>query len=598
MIPVDNILTGLNNRTDFDQESLQEVAETMKIHGVLQNLTVRKAADGVHFDLVIGERRLRAAKIAGLTEVPCIIRELNDDELREVMLIENIQRKDIHALDEAATFALLQDRLKDFNRIALKTGKSTRYVRERLALNNLSEKAKELFRGNTMQLGHALILCLFKKDHQEKAIQYTLQKEEGFLYFNHPQDLKEWIQCNVMLSLSKAIFNVDDSELVTKAGACSSCTKQTGANAELFATVTADAQCLDKKCFLHKTEVFINMANKAMLKQFNLKREDCQEISNNQWAYKGLAYGKWHKADAADECPTVTVGFLEIHDGPPRATMICTNKKCAVHFAQEVKASAGKSTVTEDEKPSETIARRMENRRRKELIEDHHIARRAFMEKVGAVKQTLNDFELIYLARIMAGRGAGNAREVAAEIGVPLKQDESHYSYDWMDELIKYLTEQGKPAMMTFLRKVILRENLSEGSKSIVHSDPKEDELLIHGKSFDIDFKPFLTEAKDARKETYAGQNAELKLQRKKEKVQDEKVDQLIANAAEEYPLLHSVMKAKGNARTTLLQAQQADELSRMAYRLGLKRKKNETVEYYAKLIGDALREKLKSKKE
>lgn len=593
-IPIENItITGLNNRTVFDEAKLNELAESIKSHGIIQNLTVRKNGKPGSYELVIGERRLRAAKIAGLQSVPCVIKELNDTEFQEVMLIENVQREDVHALDESETFLKLTKSMSE-SEVAIKVGKPTKYVKERLALNDLTAEAKKLFKAGTMQLGHALILCLFKKEHQTKAIQEVIQQEKGFNYFNHPQELKEFMNNRILCTLSDAIFDVNDPELVPKAGACTSCPKQSGANAELFACVTPEAKCMDQKCFIHKTEVFVSLQNKALLKQFDLKKSDCPVVSTSSYAYNGeLPSTKWKPVKKADECQTVRVGFIQHHREPMRAIMICTDKSCKTHFRQEQKESV--TAIPENEKPSETLARRLENRHEKERIQDYHTARKNFMEKAAAVKLTThNEFELSYLITIMAGRGHARALEIARTMGFT-KETDSSYVFDWIEDFLTSLEKHGKASMVSYLRHLILAENLSPEDKGIADREFDDDKLLLHGKSLGIEFKPFLKDVFDARKEQHLEEKLKVKELSKKERERDKAIEKLFANAEQDYPLLYQVIKAKD--KVSFLQQQTLEDLSKLAYRTGMKRKTDATVEYYSTEISAHIKAKLKELK-
>jgi ParB family chromosome partitioning protein len=594
-IPIHEItITGLNDRKVFDPVKLNELAESIKTHGILQNLTVRKNGKPNHYELAIGERRLKAATIAGLSEVPCIVKELSDTEFKEVMLIENVQREDIHPLDECDSFLRLSELLTE-QQISLQVGKSLKYIHERLALNNLAPKSKELFRSGTMQLGHALILCVFKKEHQNKAILEVIQQEKGFQYFNHPQDLKDYMNQRILCGLSEAVFDVNDEQLVPKAGACNNCPKQSSANTELFACVTTEAKCMDQKCFINKTNVFVALQNKSLLAQFNLKKADCPLVSNSSYPYQGeLSCNKWRAVSKADECQTVRVGFIKEHNWPEQAVMICTDKSCKVHFKNQDE-NKRVSEVPENEKPAETLSRRLENRRTKEQVQDYHAARRGFLDKAASVKNaTNNEFELAYLIKIMAGRGSSRALEAAKASG--FKTDlESSYMHDWIDEFLVHIEKQGKASMVTFLRTLILLENLCPDDKGIAHREAEDDNFLIHGTSLGIEFKPFLKDAFEARKEQHQQENAQVKDLAKKERERLKAISNLIKNAGEEYPLLHQAIKAKD--KVTFLKTQSLEDLSKMAYRIGMKRKKDGTVEHYASEITDHLKAKLKELK-
>lgn len=337
-IPVEHIMVIRNDRQVFDLESLNELTFSIAEHGILQNLIVRPAKDKKdQYELVAGERRLKAGIKAELKTVPCTVKDLDDDHTNEIMLIENLQRENIHPLDEAESFLRLIENKMSHKAIALKIGKSLKYVKERLALNNLHPDAKQMFRKDEMQLGHALILCLFTHDQQAEAIKAVIRNERGFYYFDNPMDLKQHMNRNILLNLSSAIFDASNPNLDKKAGACTSCQKQTGTNQQLFACITDKAKCLDKDCFFKKTRLTININNKRLLKQFSKKLTDCPPITDNYYSYEDgvLTNHHWRTVVQSDECPNVTLGTEMDRDDNPKVQMVCLNKKCSVHFPKD-----------------------------------------------------------------------------------------------------------------------------------------------------------------------------------------------------------------------------------------------------------------------
>ncbi len=146
-------------RKIFDEAALSELADSIAQHGVLQPLLVRPMIGG-GYQLVAGERRWRASRIAGLTQVPVIIKELNDTDAAVISLIENLQREDLNPVEEAVGFASL---IKDFNltqeEAAAKVGKSRPAVANALRLLKLPEKVLNLVRENKLSAGHARTLA-------------------------------------------------------------------------------------------------------------------------------------------------------------------------------------------------------------------------------------------------------------------------------------------------------------------------------------------------------------------------------------------------------------------------------------------------------
>ena len=144
-------------RKHFEQSALEELAESIRENGVIQPLIVRKE-NGV-FEIVAGERRWRAAKIAKLEKLPVVIRTATDQDVAELTLIENIQREDLNPIEEAAAYEKLAERFGlTHDEIAKKTGKNRSVVTNQLRLLRLSQKAKEALVSGAITVGHARAL--------------------------------------------------------------------------------------------------------------------------------------------------------------------------------------------------------------------------------------------------------------------------------------------------------------------------------------------------------------------------------------------------------------------------------------------------------
>lgn len=151
-------------RKDFDEKALSELAESIEQHGVLQPLVVRPLTNG-GYQLVAGERRWRAARIAGLTEVPVVIKELTDEEVIEIAMIENLQREDLNPLEEALGYRYMMDELRiTQEQAAEKVGKSRPAVANALRLLKLPDEVREMVKNNLLSPGHARALLGFDND--------------------------------------------------------------------------------------------------------------------------------------------------------------------------------------------------------------------------------------------------------------------------------------------------------------------------------------------------------------------------------------------------------------------------------------------------
>ena len=144
-------------RRYFDEESLLELAESLKNYGVIQPIVVKKVED--YYELIAGERRFRAAKIAGLTKLPAIIKDLDKMAAFEVALVENLQRKDLNPIEEAESFHKLQTEFQlSQEEIAKKVGKSRSAVTNSMRLLNLDSRVINFVRENKLSGGHARTL--------------------------------------------------------------------------------------------------------------------------------------------------------------------------------------------------------------------------------------------------------------------------------------------------------------------------------------------------------------------------------------------------------------------------------------------------------
>ena len=166
-IPLDDLAPGqYQPRTKMHKSTLEELSQSIKEQGILQPLVVRRLASG-RFEIVVGERRWRAAQLAGISSVPAIIRDLNNDETAKIALIENLQREDLNALDQAKGLLRLQG---EFNlsqeELGAAVGKSRSTVTNLLRLLSLSPEVQSLLEEGKIEMGHARALLTLTEDAQ------------------------------------------------------------------------------------------------------------------------------------------------------------------------------------------------------------------------------------------------------------------------------------------------------------------------------------------------------------------------------------------------------------------------------------------------
>ncbi|OEE65445.1 chromosome partitioning protein ParB [Enterovibrio norvegicus FF-33] len=164
-------------RQDMASEALEELAESIKAQGVIQPLVVRQVGNQ-QYEIIAGERRFRASKLAGLTHVPCLVRELNDRAASAIALIENIQREDLNAMEEAeALNRLIQDFSLTHQQLAEALGKSRTTISNLLRLNGLEVGVKKLLSGRQLEMGHARALLALEGESQIEAALASVNKK-------------------------------------------------------------------------------------------------------------------------------------------------------------------------------------------------------------------------------------------------------------------------------------------------------------------------------------------------------------------------------------------------------------------------------------
>lgn len=175
-------------RKEFDPESLEELAESIKKHGVVQPLIVRKSIRG--YEIVAGERRFRAAQEAGLERVPIVVREFTDEQMMEIALVENLQREDLNPMEIAHAYQKLMNHLSiKQEELAARVGKSRPHVANFLRLLQLPPEVQEDVSRGTLTMGHARALLGVKDRQLLRKLAEKVKREKPSV-----RQLEEWVQ--------------------------------------------------------------------------------------------------------------------------------------------------------------------------------------------------------------------------------------------------------------------------------------------------------------------------------------------------------------------------------------------------------------------
>ena len=252
MLDISMISPWANNpRRTIDPERLRELADSIGKVGVLQPILVRP--DNARFLIVSGERRWLAAMLAGLKQIPAVVRTLTDAEALELAVTENLQREDVPPLEEAEGYERLHTTHGyTVEEIADKVGKSKTHVYSRLKLTSLCEEAREYLRDGRITPTVALLIARIPTPSQQvEATERVAADHTGspMSATRAAQMIRDWF----MTRLEHAPFDPVDATLCPAAGACTDCHKRTGNQPELFGDIAHDDTCTDSVCYDGKT---------------------------------------------------------------------------------------------------------------------------------------------------------------------------------------------------------------------------------------------------------------------------------------------------------------------------------------------------------
>lgn len=274
-----------------ERGNLEELAASMRNGtGVLEPLIARVAPRGAPKgtrEIVAGHRRKRAAALADLFEVPCIVRELTDVEVLDLQTIENGQREGLHPLDEADHYALSIKHGRSVVELADKNGRDRSYIAKRLKLLDLVPACRKAYEEDKLTLGAAIALARVPQTLQADALEALLAGSQLYLADKgapvSERKARELIVSRFMLQLDHAQWALNDDELVPEAGACTTCTKRTGNQSELFDDVAHDL-CTDPGCYRDKSKAVFQIRAKEA-------DERGQKVLSEKEAKNALKFG-------------------------------------------------------------------------------------------------------------------------------------------------------------------------------------------------------------------------------------------------------------------------------------------------------------------
>ena len=441
-----------NPRRRFDEHSLNELAASFKSQGVLQPLLVRAIADD-KYEVIAGARRLRAAKLAELAEVPVRVVALSDSDCVVAQLIENMQREGVHPMEEALAFDALL-RLEsphyDIAAVAQKAGKSPAFVAQRQRLVELIPSIAEAFLADQIGVGHALEIAKLPQAQQEKAFDAAFRtvwnggKDTRVLL--PLRDLAAWIEQNILLSLDSVPFDKNDATLVPEAGSCAECPKRTGFNTLLFGELGSQHdQCSDAACYNNKLGKFVErqIAEKPKLVQITTNhgtRGDGAVLPRNR--YVALQLAKTAKAKqplSPYQKPCTHMAEAIVVDGVERGHIakICAEPSCTVHFADRRAPDPAQLAKEREQRRKEFEKQKLETT----------VRHRTLAEVLKKVSVPLERADLVLIANAMLERTEPLRRETLARRHKMVDGTASEVTYPQVQKglarLLRQLDESG-----------------------------------------------------------------------------------------------------------------------------------------------------------
>jgi len=395
--------------TDFESAAFKDLVASVKEKGVLVPVLVRKRTSKAgEYEVIAGSRRLRAAKEAVLKEIPANVVEMSDAEAREAQIVENLQRQDIHPLDEGQAYReLIEEGKFAVKDVAIKVGKSETYVRGRLFLTNLVEPAAKAYRSGKLLDSFAVIVARLTPDAQKESLKW-LAKESEYGNVVEMSDFKEFITEKFSNPLSFQPW-LKDAAVAKIVGPCKECPST---REDLFGK-TQDGTCTDLKCWHRKMDAFIAW-----------KKKEVPEL-----AFVSADYGKPNTPGALgrnsyeelsakkDHCDFAQKALVVDGEDIGKTITICASAECKKHRAEH---KDYRQTPAEREKRKKEIAR---ERAKEQKDYDGFVATIKTKVAWPLSEKTLD----ILIEKQLTQEGHGSLMSVAGRLGIKAEQEKNSW---------------------------------------------------------------------------------------------------------------------------------------------------------------------------
>lgn len=443
--------SGTNPKGREAGPAFAELVASVREKGVLQPILVRKVVavkgSGFHYEVVAGHRRLAAAREAGLSEIPAQVATMTNAQALEAQIVENLQRQDISPIEEGEAYRrLIESSKQTVDDIAVKVGKSPRYVRDRLVLTNLVPKLAAMFRGGEIGAGVAAVMARLSPEFQRLSIR-TLFESRWNAGQIDVSEAREWVREQVYAAISDAPWQGDDetvkAQLEKDAGPCEECPK---GKSDLFGKAAAD-RCPNPACYAKKIAAYIEIKKRAdptLVSVSSQYGHGGQEGSTKEGA---LSRSLYHKIESKkDGCENEERGIVSFGEGLGGTIRFCRTADCRKHKAEVTDYAPSK-----DEK-----ARR--KRERVAVARAEQAAHRAIARSIAKVKWPMSERHLDELFKLVVGdKGAQTQMPVCKRRGIKadVKKHDGYNSRDYEKPLVADATKGGAAGKLRLIFELV-----------------------------------------------------------------------------------------------------------------------------------------------
>jgi ParB family chromosome partitioning protein len=434
--------TNPRSDKDFSSKEFKELVASIKEKGILVPVLVRAltGSDKVgKWEVIAGNRRLVAAKEAGLEEIPAQVVVMSDVEAMEAQIVENLQRVDIHPLEEGEGYRkLIEESKYEIVAIAAKVGKSDSYVKQRLFLTNLEAKPRDAYRSGKINDGHAVLIAKLSAGDQSIALKATVHPDYADTILT-VSELKEWINENIYSPISFQPWVGSKFDV----GACIECKPD---RMSLFGEVK-EGMCTDLKCWGRKMAKYIEVrAESEKLTKVSSEYGQSSKGVKNRGEYVVIA------VKGKDRCESVHGAIVVQGSEIGHVMDICSDVKCAIHHG---KVSSYSLTPAEEAKrKAERKAEISKAKKNKEATQ------KRLKDALGKVKWPMTDRMLeALLALAVENAGSNVMRGVAKRHELEMKKTKTEWGgeyYDYSSVVKKFIAPMDKTDKMKMVFELLI----------------------------------------------------------------------------------------------------------------------------------------------